>query len=242
MSAVDDRQGDPGEAETQAAELALGLLEGPARAAALRRLLAEPSFAAEVERWRAHFALLVPQLPEIAAPGGAFARIESALDGRGAPPPAPARAARGWQLLAGGASLLAATLAGVLILRPAPAPLVITRAPAPAPLLAAAIVAIDGEAPAVAAIYEPGRDRLRVAGTVPTDATHSPELWVIAADKRPVSLGVLGSGRNDVVVARTQKRRFVAGSQLVITAEARGGSPDGKPHGPAVGAGALQSI
>ncbi|OQW47857.1 MAG: hypothetical protein A4S16_07570 [Proteobacteria bacterium SG_bin6] len=236
MSAPDEL---PDDGATQAAELALGLLEGPERAAALRRLLAEPGFAAEVDAWRAHFALLLPVLPGRAAPETVLERVEAALDGRGA---APAGIWRGWQWLAGAATLVAATLAGVLVLRPAPAPVVIAQAPAPLPILAAAIVSTDGEAPAVAAVYEPGRDLLRVAGTVPTDAGHSPELWVIAADKLPVSLGVIGAGPNDVTIARLHKRRFVAGSQLVITAEARGGSPDGKPHGPAIGAGALAKI
>lgn len=224
----------------QAAELALGLLDGPERAAALRRLLAEPDFAAEVETWRAHFALLLPAVPEVAPSEGLFARIEAALDGK--PAAAPARSSRGWQWLAGGASLLAATLAGVLVLRPAPQPAPIVVAQAPQPILVAAIAPAEGKAAPVAAVYEPGRDLLRVAGTVPTDAGHSPELWVIAADKLPVSLGVLGEGTNDVMIARMHKQRFVPGSQLVITAEARGGSPDGKPHGVAVGAGALTRI
>ena len=44
--------------DVAAAELALGLLEGDERAAALRRQLAEPAFAREVERWREHFGTL----------------------------------------------------------------------------------------------------------------------------------------------------------------------------------------
>ena len=37
--------------DVAAAELALGLLEGEERGAALRRVLAEPGFAAQVEWW-----------------------------------------------------------------------------------------------------------------------------------------------------------------------------------------------
>ena len=40
---------DPEPQDVAAAELALGLLDGEERAAALRRVLAEPAFAAEVE-------------------------------------------------------------------------------------------------------------------------------------------------------------------------------------------------
>ena len=45
----------PAEPDVAAAELALGLLDGEERAAALRRMLAEPGFAREVERWRDAF-------------------------------------------------------------------------------------------------------------------------------------------------------------------------------------------
>ena len=48
----------PTDPDVAAAELALGLLEGDDLAAALRRQLAEPAFAREVEQWRDHFATL----------------------------------------------------------------------------------------------------------------------------------------------------------------------------------------
>ena len=54
--------------DVTAAELALGVLDGPERAAALRRMLAEPAFAAEVDVWRNHFAALLDQFPA-AEPG-----------------------------------------------------------------------------------------------------------------------------------------------------------------------------
>ena len=52
MTAVSDERTQGPE---QAAEYVLGLLDGDAEADAERRLLADPGFAAEVERWRARF-------------------------------------------------------------------------------------------------------------------------------------------------------------------------------------------
>ncbi|MGJ3628226.1 hypothetical protein AB5I41_17070 [Sphingomonas sp. MMS24-JH45] len=46
-----------------AAELALGVLDGDERAAALRRVLAEPDFAREVARWRDYLAALFADWP-----------------------------------------------------------------------------------------------------------------------------------------------------------------------------------
>ncbi|MBN8841445.1 MAG: hypothetical protein J0I25_14735, partial [Sphingomonadales bacterium] len=51
-----------------AAELALGLLDGEERAAALRRMLVDPAFAREVEDWRHRLAGLFDDVVEVAAP------------------------------------------------------------------------------------------------------------------------------------------------------------------------------
>ena len=68
--------------DTAAAELALGVLDGDERAAALRRMIAEPAFAREVERWRDHFAVLFAGVVETAAPDGVLPRVEARISGR----------------------------------------------------------------------------------------------------------------------------------------------------------------
>jgi hypothetical protein len=70
------------EPDTTAAELALGVLDGADRAAALRRVIGEPGFAREVERWRDRFALLFAGVPEEVAPAGVFEKVEARIDGR----------------------------------------------------------------------------------------------------------------------------------------------------------------
>ncbi|MGL4312739.1 MAG: anti-sigma factor [Sphingomonas sp.] len=229
------------EAEMLAAELALGLLEGEDRAQAMRRVLIDPDFARAVERWRAHFATLALDVAPVEPPAGGLARLQAAIAAPAATPaPIPAndnRRVRLWQGVAGLSSLVAAALIGVVLLRPVP-PRVIAPA---APVLVAAIAPEDKAAP-IAAAYDAGKGQLHLAAAILTDPAHSAELWIIAADGVPHSLGVLPPGHaRTVAIDRQQAARFVPGSKLVVTREQLGGSPDGTPKGPAVAAGALIS-
>lgn len=235
---------DTADPDMLAAELALGLLEGEARAVALRRVLAEPGFAAEVERWRTHFGLLYAEWPEASPSPDLFGRIEAAIAPPSPPVPANDREGGGgwgWKALAGSASLAAAVLAGVLVMRPAPTPeRIVVRAPA-GPILVAAIAPKTG-AP-IPAVYDSAAGGLRIAPAALADAGHSAELWVIAADKVPRSLGVLDvSGATKVSVQPRLRPQMVPGSSLVVTIEAPGGSSDGTPKGPAVASGVLNAI
>lgn len=100
--------------DVTAAELALGLLEGDDLAAALRRQLADPDFAKEVERWRDHFATLFASFPEAVPSPGLEARVLGAANDGERP------VDRRWKWLAGASSLVAAALAVVLVTRPVP--------------------------------------------------------------------------------------------------------------------------
>lgn len=234
--------------DMMAAEFALGLLEGEGAAAARRRLLTDPQFAADVARWRDHLEVLFSEWPDAAPPPDMLARIEAALPAGAAgavaaqPPPAAANDNRGWgwKALAGISTLAAAALAGVLVLRPAPVPPApIVVAAAPAPLLVAALAPSDAGAP-IAAAYQPATRELRVAAASLADREHSAELWVIADDKVPHSLGVLRErARTDIAVRADLGARFAPGASLVVTLEQPGGSPDGTPKGKAVAAGTL---
>jgi anti-sigma-K factor RskA len=230
----------PVDGDVTAAELALGLLEGDERSAAMRRLLAEPDFARAVEQWRAHFGTLIPAIPDAMPPANGWARLNAAIT--------PAASAtndnapvRRWQAIAGLSGLVAASLVAALVLRPAPLPPSPTVVVQQSPVLIASIDA--GKGAPIAAVYYPDKDELRIAPASLADHDHSAELWVIAADGEPHSLGVLKDGTSNVVaVDRANAQRFVAGSKLVVTREQPGGSPDGKPKGPAVAAGPLQTV
>ncbi|OQW80444.1 MAG: hypothetical protein BVN32_00860 [Proteobacteria bacterium ST_bin14] len=240
-----------------AAELVLGLLEGDERAAALRRMLTDPHFAAEVESWRDHFGVLFDAVPEIAAPEGGLARIEASIDAKGNRLPGPAlRAAnddgpvRFWRALAVASSIAATFLLAITLFAPARvAPGIngpqIARAGSPSlpgALLVAQIQPVKGTAP-VAAVFDPATGSLRVSAAALVDARHSPELWVIPAGGTPHSLGVLHARQPTAVAIRTDDRaRFAAGGTLAVTIEPIGGSPSGKPTGAVIAQGALTLI
>lgn len=147
--------------DVAAAELALGLLEGEERAVALRRVLAEPGFAQEVERWRQHLGQLFDIWPEVTAPPGVMARLDQTLDGPAAPRlTALQRTGRLWPGIAVASSLIAAGLLLVVLIRPAPP--VPTAVPpkqqpvatAPARMLVASIDP-SAEGKPVTAVYDP---------------------------------------------------------------------------------------
>jgi anti-sigma-K factor RskA len=68
------------EAQALAAECALGVLSTPDMERAEARLAAEPEFAAEVERWRRHFAAFDRAAPTPPLPPDLWSRIEAKLD------------------------------------------------------------------------------------------------------------------------------------------------------------------
>lgn len=237
----------PPEADVTAAEFALGLLDGAERGSALRRLLADPAFAQEVEQWRAHFGLLLDEVPPVAAPADGLARLEAAV-ALASSESSPA-VLRRWQAVAAVATLLAASLLLVVAIRPAamapqtpPQTARVAARDAAAPMLVAQI-APAGDRPVVAALYDPATGRLRVAATRLVDAGHSAELWVIPRDGVARSLGVLNpAGATAVTVSPDRRAHLAPGSTLAVTVEQLGGSPTGKAQGAVVASGGLSLV
>ncbi len=236
---TDRPESDPPEADVAAAELALGLLEGDDRAAALRRMLAEPAFAREVDRWRAHFANLFDVVPEISPSAELGERVIGALDGRSGS--GPARAGR-WKAFSLVSSLAAASLLGVMLIRPEP------RAPSPppavvqpAPLVAA--FTIEGQEAPVVAIYDSARGTLRMPGPPLNPAGQSAQLWSIVGDTPPRPLGTFHSAGVDSVEADAPGAVPIEpGTTLAISIEPLGGSPTGIPTGPVVATATLARV
>ncbi len=235
---TDPAIGDP---DVVAAEFVLGLLDGDERAAANRRLLSDPVFAAKVEQWRAHFDVLFDSSPAVSAPANGLSRLMGAM-GQAANDNRPQL--RFWQGLAAASTLAAAAMLLMITTQPKPdAPTVATiERPTRQALLVTQIAATDGSGP-VAAVFDPANGALRIAPATLVDAGHSAELWVIAADGVPHSLGVLAPGKPiEVAIKGANRLRFVAGSVLAVTVEQPGGSPDGTPKGEVVAKGALSVI
>jgi anti-sigma-K factor RskA len=220
------------EREALAAELALGLLEGQARADALRLRLSEPDFAASVAQWEERLGPLYDRFVPAVPGEELFARIEAML------PPAARQPTlhqlRRWRLAAAGSAAVAAALALVLLFQPPPAPV-----PA-APQLAVARIEGAAAGPLVRASLDRGSGRMRLAieGIAPGEL--APELWVIPAGGKPVSLGQISrSGSAEMEVSPEQRTLLQDGATLAITMEPVSSAPHAAPGSAPVAAGKI---
>lgn len=236
----------PDERSTLAGEFALGVLDGAERGQALRLLAADPEFGREVERWREHFAVWFAEFGDVEPDPALEARIMGRLPGAAANDDR-AGAVRLWRGIAGAASLAAAGLLAALLLQPErvgpPAP------PRPAPAAPAPVVAALSPTPdaggtldaPLAAVFDRAAGTLTLASALDLPAGRAAELWTIAGDGVPRSLGVLGAG-NRLAVRPDARGRLVPGVVLAISVEPPGGSPTGSPTGPVVATGALSAV
>ncbi|AHE57494.1 hypothetical protein NX02_29665 [Sphingomonas sanxanigenens DSM 19645 = NX02] len=254
-----------------AAELALGVLDGPERAAALRRLLAEPAFGRDVDEWRERLAPLIDTVPEQAPPATLWPRIEKRIDGGGEARALKASVTR-WRSFTAAASLVAASAIGWIAINPARAPdgvrppvavegaadeaadpRLAQREPsavAPArgkaargPMMIAQLAPpeLQPMAMAMAAVMPDGA--LKIAPGPMAGEGKSAELWVIPAGGQPVSLGLVRPGEMNTLTIRAEIRPMINGeATLAISIEPAGGSPTGQPTGPVVAAGRVTRI
>lgn len=229
---------DPGPDMT-AAELALGLLAGDERAAALRRLLADPAFAREVEGWRDRLAGLFDDYREVTAPDTVAARL--------ATPDAPVARAptrSAWPVLALATALVAA-VALFFVARPGPTPLPIPQIVRPHAMMLAALAPSDKGAAAapVGAAIDTVTGDIRIADASLAPAGKTAQLWMIAADGVPHSLGLLDhAGPTYLKMGKKERAALAAGVTLAVSIEPPGGSPKPTPTGPVVAAGKLAIV
>lgn len=228
----------------QAAEYALGILTGEelTNARELERTNAE--FRSEVTRWVGQFSPMLEEVEEVAPPASAWAGVMRRIGGGAANDNVIElrRRVKRWRGIAGGMSALAACLAIVLAIglqRPVPA-----KVQAPAHDIAP-MVAMLGDPQAgtkVVASWDPEAHQLVLAvpGQLPSDPSHSHELWVIPKDGKPRSLGTLPTSKQmHMRLAEALARLLEQGATIAISVEPRGGSPTGTPTGPVVASGAL---
>ncbi len=212
-----------------AAEYALGLLSAEEAVRFEQRLAHSPNLRALYAEWAEDLVALTDDIPEVPPPAAAKARLRRAIF---APPRregwlAPRNLVR-W--LAGGA-----VAAAVLLLA-----LDTAQVFDPAPDLRAEVTDAGGM-PLLRAAFSPDLRLLRVerlAAPPPEGSDH--ELWLLAGQGAPVSLGVLPPGGAAVMELRPELAEQMRGAQLALSLEPAGGSPTGAPTGPVLGAGPVQ--
>ena len=234
------------EAEAFAAEHALGVLDARERAEAEMRMARDPAFAADVDAWRQRLAPMLDSIESVTAPQGVWTRIEAML-------PANDNGAvmnklRFWRNAAvGGFALAAASLAGVVVQVTQPPVTVEAPASAPGQLLNASLTATSGQPqPLFVAAYDPDRKALIITSLLPPGADRDKvnQLWLIAGQDKPRSLGLIEPGKAKVIALPLEvMARMSAGAKLAVSIEPEGGSKDPNgPSGPIIGLGELSRL
>ncbi len=219
--------------DTVAAELALGVLDGDERAVALRRMIAEPAFAREVEQWRDHFAMLFAGVAEVPSPDRVWPRVEDQIGG--ARSVSPMRARNPWKPAALAASVAALAMTAVAFRPVASVPV------ASAPMIAA--MALTDTNASQPALYDADAGMVKMPGPMPIPEGRSAQLWVIEGDRAPKALGTFHSAGPGSYVAEAKIGATITpGTKLAITIEPMGGSPTGKPTGAVIASGMLSKV
>ncbi|MBY6003294.1 anti-sigma factor [Salipiger bermudensis] len=211
-----------------AGEYVLGTLDAATRSAVAARIDREPSFAAEVTLWETRLDPLNDALAPVAPPAAAWRGLEARLFPE-------ARRLSPWRWIAAAGALSTATLAAVLWFG---APL----ATVPGPLWVSDMVSEDGTV-RLAALYDEARGEMRVSvGGAPASEGRDFELWLIAGEAAPISLGVMPDAGQAAMPIPEELRPLMLNATLAITDEPSGGAPGGVATGPVVALAALRRI
>ena len=224
--------GPAGEPTALAAEYVLGLMDPVSRAEFEDAMARSPALRDEVAFWEAEFAgMALAELAPVTPPPALKARLMAGLF-----PPEPRQRVWSSLLVWRGATLAALALAAGLGWQ-----LMETRRPVP--LLVGEIAAEAESDLRLLAVYDGADGTLRLTRT---DGVAAPgralELWAIAPDAAPVSLGLLGADAQGRVTLPEALRGEAAATTFAISDEPAGGSPTGAPTGAVLAVGRLGGI
>ncbi|HEY9019541.1 MAG TPA: anti-sigma factor [Paracoccaceae bacterium] len=216
-----------------AAEYVLRLLDPAEEARVAARLAREPALAAAVAAWTARLSGLDAEVVEATPRAAVKVDLERRLFGLPQRAPFWQRAGL-WQAV----SLASLAVAGFLAVQS----LQLSEGPARAPLFVSEIAAED-QSLRLLAVYDSAAAELRVTRTA-GDAAEGRvlQLWAIAGDAPPVSLGVLPSDATTAVILPDALRAGVADLVLAVSDEPPGGSPTGLPTGAVLAVGQVNAL
>lgn len=213
-----------------AGELAFGVLEGEERELALRLMISDQDFSARVDRWRKDSAGLFDAIEDIEPPAETWPRIAARIS----PAANDNWHLRVWQgstLLAGA---VAASLAAILLLQPAPAQ--------PGRF---AVAQLQGpiEGLRIAARFDPASATLHVRAIGMPATPTEPELWLVADGAAPVSLGQIDrDGETIIPVAAGHRALISPGATFSLSMEPPSSRPSSAPTSDFVAAGVIDLI
>ncbi|WP_265502721.1 anti-sigma factor [Paracoccus beibuensis] len=212
--------------EALAAELALGLLEGPEAQAAVDRLSTDPAFAQAVRDWQERLAGLAEDLTPVMAPARARQGIRQRL-GHALPPleTDPLERAPWWRGPMG-------VLTGLLAVAAVAAFLWLPGQDVPAtPEYGAELVAADSDLRVDARVE--GREMRLALQSGPAAEGRDWEIWWIGDDGAAISLGVMPRA-GEMRMTLPEGLEPSNATSIALSDEPEGGSPTGQATGPVV--------
>lgn len=201
----------------EVAEYVLGVMPGAERPAMAARLLRDGDFAREAQYWEATLDPLGDEIAPVAPPARIWKGVQQRLF-------EPAKQSI-WRWIGPAIATGLAVVAAIGFLRTP------TDVPVAGPVWVADMATPEGLR--LAALYdeEKGEMRVSMAGiSMPTD--RDVELWLIAGDLAPISLGVMPRTGQAAMAIPADLRELVAGATMAISDEPLGGSPTGQATGP----------
>ena len=226
------------------AEYVLGVLDADTRAEVAREVAGSDEAATAVALWQRRLMPLADTIGEVAPAPYVWARIQDALQWE-----APARAMprKGlwdslelWRWLGIGATALAAALLVVVSLpRPTPTPEVVN-----AGYMASTIQQDNGSAGWTATMdLQHARMVVVPATPVAFEQGRAPELWLIPAGGKPISVGMIERDKpTTLALDRALLAQLGPTAVLAVSVEPIGGSPTGQPTGAVIGKGDRKSV
>lgn len=212
-----------------AGDYVIGLMAPAARRRFERLLADDPALREEVARWQRTLAGLGESLPQVPVPNHVWRAIVARIEPPQLRVPTPRPARRRWQLAALAASLALALGLGLALMPESPR-------------YGATLAATDAAPALQVRAY---RDHLRLEPLQLAGMANdrSLELWAIAADGVPVSLGLVPTlGHSDVPLNARQRALLGGSVTLAVSLEPKGGSPSGKPTGAILYTGVLAGL
>ena len=223
------------ELEQQAGEYALGMLSGDERVRFEAALAEHVWLQQRVDEWSRRLAPLAEAFAPVAPSPAVWSAIEARLaqDRFAEVRPSPSLWDRiaFWRWSAIGAAALAVLLLVYVAAeqrRPAGEQIAVLTNPQGA---AAVVVSADTRQRALT---------VRALADAPTGHTH--ELWLIAGNQKPRSLGTMAAAGTARLSLPADLAAPLAGATLAVSLEPTGGSPTGQPTGPVLYSGQIVAV
>lgn len=219
------------------AEYALGVLSAEERLEVEELVRREPAYQAQLAAWQRHFADWLDEFPVVEPPAHVWHGIQQRLFPTKQPAPEPSRRwndPRLWRWTTGLALAAALVLALLVLLRPVQVA---------TPALLARLEQSNGSLAFSVTLQGEGRQLLFVPAGKPDWPDRSAEAWIITADGKPHSLGLLQDATAvTLTVPAGLAPALTPGAVLAVSLEPRTGSPTGSPTGPVIAQGKIIAL